>query len=1152
MSKRLLLLLGCALILATACGEVGSDEPSTTLIAQFNPAPVSPDADHLISPMVPAPSDLLIDPATGMVNLPLEYSLAVLGQKEPVVIPAFSTDAVTEFMETYFNTLHGFVTAITTSFVIQGAALDAATVNEDTVRVYDVTGLVQDDVETYPVVRVDGYSIAQSLREEGSPYTDVVIAPPAAGWEQGHTYMMVVTSGVKDEAGVSLSSGYVFNFLKGTDAVYKDGGSVTALPDETALQLEELRLQLAPLFGWLEGVAEGDMAVPRKDIALLWTLTIHSEPIALNDPSAGVVPTPNDLLKTSVAGSRHDCDGDGKADCIAGNMCFPIDCENDSGVQKRLMAHMNSLDGWPVSSLVITSGFSRPLDSEAVTADSVFVSQLTEEGPVPLENLSFGISEDGMTLNIAPGQPMVPGGKYSVVLTRGLKGAEGGLSVAPSQVTAISKLTEAVAGNGGVSYLAELGVDMFTGLLLEVVRQGANSLIQLLDLDGSRENIASIWSFSVQSDNEAIFDVTSGDIPFPNDLMMALDEAGNPVSINLPIDPTWPAAQQQIVGAINQLDGFSPVGALSASFSRPLDESSFKWLTSISTPDLETIYFNDNTEPGLGDISVAVVDVTEVDPSAGIMGLAPLLDPTNIYGPDSVDAHFVGGKLVLQPKTGAPLLDGRRYMAILFDNLTSAENDASGEIAQVKVAPTFFLARESEPLVDEEGHSQVIILSDADAAQLEQLRSNYNPIFTALEGIGVPRERLVMFWTFTTQNVVEWLAGLNTELAGKGTPNGVTGTVGDGTAMDSLTGLGTVVTDGRLSAWTGLSQPDLTNPEAPDFGSMMQDEAGNIEWAETEIPFLLLVPQETAEHVAPFPVIMYQHGFFGSKEKALMHAQSYLDAGYALLAIDLPLHGERTPAGVEGGTGFLSADAAGSKDHIVQASLDMAQTLRGLDDGGALQLWLTDELGSSPLDSGRVYLVGHSLGAMCSVIVAAVENALDAVVLIAPGGHLTRILSETESAWLKDPIMGQLSAMGIEPGTSAYNQFVTMAQILLDKGDPIHYARRMARSPLDGVSAKPVLIIQPGADGLMPEATSRGIACAMRTGDMPYVKRFEGQCHSFYEHGCSADDAPPGADATTALGDILTFLDGAGDGTAVVGAIPGTELECTDDLGVTR
>ena len=1134
--KREVMACVLAALLAGGCLSVDTETTETPTVVAFDPAPVSPDAEHLVLPQVPQPSDLLRDPATGLVSIPVETQLQVTNGA-PVTVQNFGSETVAELVVSHFNTLYGFTTSGGTATVALGGELMVGSVTSETAYVLDVT-----DLPGAGAVRQAEVEVVLGAPEttDRGVRTSMTFLPPAGGWAQGRTYAAVITSGVFDVGGDPLRSSYVFNLLKSTAPLARDGRTVCALPDASAVQLEGLRLGLAPLFDFLDSVGVDGETVPRGDIAQLWTFTIRPGAIARYDLLNQIFPTPNDLLLTGPASTPFDCDGDGAADCLEGHLCFPIDCgagfENASNT---FFAYMNSLDGWPAGLLPSVS-FTRAIDPGTVTGDNIQVHDLLAGTPVA--GTSWSWDEGTRALTIQPGT-VAPGGRYAVVVGRGILNADGIYSVAPDDTMGILKLTHSLVDEAGGSRIAELGLaggdaaaeDALAGLL-EVLRTQVDALLKAVDQDGARQDVAAIWSYGIHTGNEALFDPIGGVIPFPNDLLMTLDAQGNPdhVAIPVPADPVM----GPVVEAMNTLDGFSPLTPTRARFLRPLDPGNFR--------PLDAPY--ELLDPTLAGSTVALVGIDPaVDLTSGEIDLLPLVvaGQIDVLGETRVEVAFTDGQLEIRPRPGYPLRPGWRYVVAVLDATRSLEKDPDGIPYPIQVSPIFFLARSPYPLYDAEADASLVpaLLDGPTAALLEQLRGNYDLFFTALEAAAdLDRTRIHLFWTFTTQRVSGWVRELRTSLAGLTVPGAVSATLKSPASYgyEDMDAVAQLATDGRFGGYTALEPPDLADPAAPIFSHLRLDAEGAPEWTPEEIPFSLAVPQGPG----PFRVAIVQHGLSGRRADFLAVANHFAAGGYVLVAMDLPLHGDRALDGADSGAGFFNADAVSVRDNLVASALDQVQLVRFIQSPSGLAALLPEVT----LDTGKVYYVGESLGGIVGALLVGVEPAVEAAALVTMAGHLTRILQETQSDWLSQPINDALSAMGLEPGTAGYDQFLETAQMLLDRGDPINYAVEYGTMDVP----PRLLLLTAGdevGDGLMPRAAATEFACAARYGDYPYSFHYEGSCageadegvcHGFFLH-------PEGDPASTqdAWDKVLAFFDSDGAPGDEVGLNPGTALDCT-------
>jgi dienelactone hydrolase len=133
------------------------------------------------------------------------------------------------------------------------------------------------------------------------------------------------------------------------------------------------------------------------------------------------------------------------------------------------------------------------------------------------------------------------------------------------------------------------------------------------------------------------------------------------------------------------------------------------------------------------------------------------------------------------------------------------------------------------------------------------------------------------------------------------------------------------------------------------------------------VPAVLTIPDSAAR----VPAALLLHGYSSRKEvMAGAVGRALLAHGMASLAIDLPLHGTRADP--------VQAQSARNPLHMMQL------WRQGIDDA---RLGIRYLQARANIDSTRIAIVGYSMGAFLSVVIAADEPAIKAVV-VAAGGDL--------------------------------------------------------------------------------------------------------------------------------------------------------------------
>ncbi|HYI01716.1 hypothetical protein [Hyalangium sp.] len=479
--KKLLLVGALTLGAASCAPDIAQDPAPDYVLADFNPA-VSPA-------VVPTPNDLAINPATGLVNAPIDPNAPAAQQ---------------EFTKDYLNTLNGFPTSVTASTKI--VDLDKSTVSTSSVRFIDL--LQGTPIATPTVTPTIAYD---------EDTDQLVIAPPATGWPKGGRYAVALIggdSGLKGVGGKKVVGSSVWALatlekplVTCEDLTAKDCAPTTdlipsaktdpaeRLADQTAsaLRLETLRRSYKPL---LDAVAA--QGVKREDIVLLWTFRIMNMPEATFDPARSIIPFPNNiLLTTSASGPRV-------------NLPIPA---NAPDTQKQLLMGLNTLDGFSTTAPAISENSDTlgaidtgsKLDAGSLAGGTTFI-KLTPGGTAPNVTACLDCASskkaDGTTptnpqqLQFVPQLPLDEKSTYAAVLTTDLKD-ERGRKVAPAGAFALLRLSSplVVDGKSQVS-----GVSDANANALEPLRAGLKPMFDgLAQAALPRSKIALAWAYSTQS-----------------------------------------------------------------------------------------------------------------------------------------------------------------------------------------------------------------------------------------------------------------------------------------------------------------------------------------------------------------------------------------------------------------------------------------------------------------------------------------------------------------------------------------------------------------------------------------------------------------------------------------------------------------------------
>lgn len=230
-------------------------------------------------------------------------------------------------------------------------------------------------------------------------------------------------------------------------------------------------------------------------------------------------------------------------------------------------------------------------------------------------------------------------------------------------------------------------------------------------------------------------------------------------------------------------------------------------------------------------------------------------------------------------------------------------------------------------------------------------------------------------------------------------------------------------------------------------------------YTERQIPFVYLAPAGTAP-AGGWPLVIFQHGITGQKEQVIAVAGTLNAAGFAVVAIDLPLHGELAVPGHTSdslwGQDFIALGAPlAGRANVQQAAfnldrLELTIATPSFDPALASQGFAS--LGANaPNPAIKPKYVALSLGSIVGAYYLAGNTTLNATpgqppytqgtldsdmkgFFSVPGSRIYYLLHD--SVAFGPSIDAGLAAKGIMPGTPIYNQLFLLSQSVVDPADP--------------------------------------------------------------------------------------------------------------------
>jgi len=244
-----------------------------------------------------------------------------------------------------------------------------------------------------------------------------------------------------------------------------------------------------------------------------------------------------------------------------------------------------------------------------------------------------------------------------------------------------------------------------------------------------------------------------------------------------------------------------------------------------------------------------------------------------------------------------------------------------------------------------------------------------------------------------------------------------------------------------------LSTPAYQNAD----GTFALDASGvPVAQSTTHPGVVVLLP---AAGTAPYPFVLYQHGGSQNKMNVTALAGPLAEQGFALVAVDLPSHGDRAgPGGGDDLDILVFDDPLMSRDNLRQASADHLAILTGIE---ALNVALQSTMGvANILDQDRTFYMGLSLGAITGSFTSSM-GLVDGAALFVGGGGFDDILSGGFFSFMLSDI---LSGTGL-----AVAARFAMVEMLLEGADPLGYPALQERNVAPG----PMLFFQAKEDPII-------------------------------------------------------------------------------------
>ncbi len=581
----------------------------------------------------------------------------------------------------------------------------------------------------------------------------------------------------------------------------------------------------------------------------------------------------------------------------------------------------------------------------------------------------------------------------------------------------------------------------------------------------------------------ALYQPAQGVFPFPNDLYFSGTTDG---TIN--IQPANSLIPNQV--GLNALDGWSTTAPIRIRFASALSAASFSaanirvYQVTVSNTNKAVSGFTRALAYGT-EYSAALATDAGVGPTVlEIKPLVPLVPSAGPAGP------------------GQPVPDGVGYLVLLLNGIQMANGTAATpdqDYATIK--STLFPAGATTP-------QSTRCASLPNAAMQGACGFTASHMAVAL-ATGVAQANVLVSFHFSTQATRDTMRALGLTIFNPAFPVPAIAVNPMGTPLNGINPalpatasgyFGTVtvpyysyiptpLAPGGISndtltlrtAWRAAAAPPAPLADPANERNLTRFNPLPELRASKAIPLVVVTPNNVAKPAGGWPVIIFQHGITRDRSDALALAQAFTGAGWAIAAVDLPLHGITAPAsplyqasneqtfnldlvvnttGASGPDGVIDSTGThfinltyplASRDNVRQGVVNLLALTRALP---ALDI---DGDTVADIDPARIAFVGQSLGSIVGTTFgAALPTPADlppgvptvnpiripTMVLSVPGGGLAELLRDSPTFGPR--INAGLQSLGLLPGTSLYAQFMRDVQTIVDAGDPLNFVTQTA------------------------------------------------------------------------------------------------------------
>ncbi|MCA9771781.1 MAG: IPT/TIG domain-containing protein [Myxococcales bacterium] len=514
---------------------------------------------------------------------------------------------------------------------------------------------------------------------------------------------------------------------------------------------------------------------------------------------------------------------------------------------------------------------------------------------------------------------------------------------------------------------------------------------------------------------------------------------------NLPLEDNLSRLFPNVIDELNTLDGFGTSSPALVPLTGPVDlDSNGGHPLFTASPERHQRHVFDAAD--------APIFFLNIDPGSPRYGerRAVIVD------------HLENDFLVIEPLR---VLDGAtRYALILSKSLLGADEGAGPRCVQPSAAWQRLLDGGPDLTPDEQDLFEFVF------AALGQV---------AFADPTIALGDLALAMPFTTQTTYDELLEVRADLMATPEPEIVPGSL---TVETLASGSVAYRVHGKFTApdWRGAERLWERDPGTGHF----------LQKGVLERDFVLHVPRENGEYAQPYPIAIYLHGLAGDLGESNTAGERLATQGIATIATAAVGHdsGVAVIAVFEFfnlldiATGAPNAFSV-IRDNFRQSTIDQIQLLRLARRLAAEGFDAAPPIGVPDLDpSTPMGELGVSLGGLMGGTLAAVEPTIESAVLFVGGGVVSKLIQDSPLFSFLIPIFQLILAPGEPLTPDSVPSFFALMQTVLEKGDPVNYARHVFEDPLvtelPGIGPKNMMLVQVVPDLIVPNSSNEAYARA--------------------------------------------------------------------------